>query len=63
MKAIDGATGKGESRSQAIERLLRESLGERQRREKEARDLELINRHADELNEEAEDVLTYQEGF
>jgi len=27
---------------------------------RDRRDIELINRHADELNEEAEDVLAYQ---
>ena len=30
------------------------------RARRDARDIELINRHADELNAEAEDVLRYQ---
>ena len=58
--AIDGLTPKGGSRSETIERLLREAFATRERRARELRDLETINRHADELNEEAEDVLTYQ---
>jgi len=31
-----------------------------ERKETEQRDLEIINRYADSLNAEAEDVLTYQ---
>ena len=57
---IAQASKKGESRSQTIERLLREGLRLSARQATEARDLELINRHADELNAEAEDVLSYQ---
>lgn len=58
--AIDELTPDGGSRSETIERLLRESLRARERRARELKDLEAINRHADELNKEAEDVLTYQ---
>lgn len=58
--AIDKLTPKGGSRSETIERLLRESFAARERRARELKDLETINRHADELNTEAEDVLTYQ---
>ena len=50
----------GESRSQTIERLLRESLMKQARRAAERRELATINQHADELNAEAEDVLTYR---
>jgi metal-responsive CopG/Arc/MetJ family transcriptional regulator len=50
----------GESRSETIERLLRESFAQQERRERDRKDLELINQHADRLNEEAEDVLKYQ---
>src|SRR5438874_1120951 len=59
VKTIDRASAKDESRSQTIERLLRESLAARARQAADARDLALINRHADALNEEAEDVLRY----
>jgi metal-responsive CopG/Arc/MetJ family transcriptional regulator len=60
VKRLDRATKKGESRSQAIERLLRESLYAEARRATDLRDLALINRHAAQLNAEADDVLAYQ---
>jgi metal-responsive CopG/Arc/MetJ family transcriptional regulator len=60
VRSIDGAARRGESRSQAIERLLQQSLKAEARRAADARDLEAINRHADALNAEAEDVLSYQ---
>jgi metal-responsive CopG/Arc/MetJ family transcriptional regulator len=60
LKTVSRATRKGESRSEAIERLLREGLEARTRQAADARDLALINRHAEELNGEAEDVLKYQ---
>ena len=59
-KTIDRITRKGESRSQTIERLVREGLDRRARAEADRREIEAINQHADELNAEAEDVLTYQ---
>jgi metal-responsive CopG/Arc/MetJ family transcriptional regulator len=60
VEAIDGMTPDGGSRSETIERLLRESLATRRRRARDLKDLEAINRHADELNDEAVDVLSYQ---
>jgi metal-responsive CopG/Arc/MetJ family transcriptional regulator len=60
LKGLKRASRKGESRSETIERLLRESLAARTRRLADQRDLEIINRHADRLNAEAEDVLDYQ---
>lgn len=60
VKTIDRLVRKGESRSLTIERLLREGLAARARRAADDRDLALLNRYAEELNAEAEDVLTYQ---
>jgi metal-responsive CopG/Arc/MetJ family transcriptional regulator len=60
VKIVDRQTRKGESRSRAIERLLREGLAARERQEAHAKELALINRHAEQLNEEAADVLAYQ---
>lgn len=57
---MDDITPKGKSRSETIERLLRESFADHERRVREQRDLEIINRNANRLNEEAEDVLKYQ---
>ena len=60
VKTIYRASVKGESRSATIERLLREGLTARRRRDADARELALLNQHADALNDEAEDVLSYQ---
>ena len=60
VKRLDRATRRGENRSQAIERLLRESLEAEARRAADSKDLALIDEHAAELNAEAEDVLAYQ---
>ena len=60
LESIDQVTLEGESRSEAIERLLREGFSQQARRARDSKDLELINKHADQLNEEAEDVLKYQ---
>jgi metal-responsive CopG/Arc/MetJ family transcriptional regulator len=58
--AVDRQAGKTESRSETIERLLREGLALRLRRAADARDLTLLNQHADELNAEIADVVDYQ---
>ncbi|MGD0693345.1 MAG: ribbon-helix-helix protein, CopG family [Terriglobia bacterium] len=57
---IDRLAGAKRSRSAFIERVLRRHLAERARAARNARDLELINKHAEELNAEVEDVLRYQ---
>lgn len=62
MKTVPQVNKKGKSRSQTLERLVREALAARARRTADARDLALINRHADCLNAEADDVLAYQAG-
>jgi hypothetical protein len=58
--AIDRAAGSNHSRSSFIERVLRRYLRDRARAAAQARDVERINRAADELNSEAEDALSYQ---
>jgi metal-responsive CopG/Arc/MetJ family transcriptional regulator len=63
VSAVERIAEEGESRSAVIERLLRERLTERARETKDRRDLALINKHAEQLNEEAEDVLKYQVEF
>lgn len=60
IKGLDRAARRGENRSQAIERLLRERLQAEARKATDSRDRALIDEHAAELNTEAEDVLTYQ---
>ncbi|MEX2238436.1 MAG: hypothetical protein WEB00_12985 [Dehalococcoidia bacterium] len=50
----------GGSRSSAVELALRDWLFRLEREEINRRDRDIIDRHADELNAEAEDVLEYQ---
>jgi metal-responsive CopG/Arc/MetJ family transcriptional regulator len=57
---IDRAAGSRQSRSAFIEAILADYLRKRAREKRDARDIEIINRHADELNAEAQDVLRYQ---
>ena len=60
LDAVERMTPKGGSRSETIERLLRDRFAREARRTRDLKDLEAINRNAEQLNEEAEDVLTYQ---
>jgi metal-responsive CopG/Arc/MetJ family transcriptional regulator len=57
---IDRMAGSGQSRSAFIETVLAQYLDKQARVQVEARDQELIDKAADELNAEAEDVLCYQ---
>jgi len=50
-----------QSRSAFIEAVLTQYLRKRARAQVEARDLELINKAANELNAEVEDILRYQD--
>jgi metal-responsive CopG/Arc/MetJ family transcriptional regulator len=60
LAGIDRIAGSKKSRSAFIEGVLAQYLRKRARAQIEARDLELINKAADELNAEVEDVLGYQ---
>lgn len=60
LAGIRRAARRGESRSETVERLLRERLTDEAARLQRAREVEQINRHADALNREASDVLAYQ---
>lgn len=61
LAGVQRAAQKGESRSRAIDRLLRERLITAHARGTRAREVERLNRHAAALNREARDVLSYQE--
>jgi len=50
----------GKSRSEFIETALWAYIAQLARNERDARDLDILNRNADRLNQEAADVLTYQ---
>lgn len=59
LRAVDRIAGKS-SRSRVIEQALRRFLLERSRAARDARDREILDRHADRLNAEMADVLSYQ---
>jgi metal-responsive CopG/Arc/MetJ family transcriptional regulator len=48
------------SRSEVIERALRDFLAARARAARDARDLEIMNAHADAYNVETADLMSYQ---
>ena len=60
LRAIDEIAGELLNRSRVIEQAVLEFIERRRRAERDARDLEILNRSADVLNEEVEDILAYQ---
>jgi metal-responsive CopG/Arc/MetJ family transcriptional regulator len=60
LAGVEKASRRGESRSETVNRLLRERLADEAAQLVRAREVAQINRHADALNAEAADVLTYQ---
>lgn len=60
VKAIDKLSGQYKNRSEFIELALRHYIAQLIRKQRNARDLEIINQCADRLNKEALEVLAYQ---
>jgi len=60
IEAIDELSGSKMTRSRLVEQAVLEFVERRRRQLREARDLEILNRSADRLNRETEDVLAYQ---
>jgi len=60
VKAIDEHAGEHKTRSEFIEDAVRAFILHLIQMQQDAKDLEIINQHADRLNREAADVLTYQ---
>lgn len=61
LAAVDEMAAEGDSnRSRVIEQAVLELVERRRRALRDARDLEILNRRAEELNREVEDVLEYQ---
>jgi metal-responsive CopG/Arc/MetJ family transcriptional regulator len=60
LTGIDRIAGSRQSRSAFIESVLLQYLRDRARAQRDARDVEIINRRAEKLNRDAEDGLQYQ---
>ena len=60
IRQIDALSSQYGTRSALIERAVRDFLATEAQRQREARDLEILNRRAEALNAEAADVLSYQ---
>jgi metal-responsive CopG/Arc/MetJ family transcriptional regulator len=60
LAAIDRHAGKGANRSEFIETAVRAYIAALVRKRQNRRDQAIINRHAERLNREANDVLDYQ---
>lgn len=60
LRTIDRLGGKGGNRSAVIEKAVLAFWNAEQRRKRVAEDRRILDENADRLNEEAEDVLSYQ---
>jgi Arc/MetJ-type ribon-helix-helix transcriptional regulator len=60
VSAIDERAGDFKNRSDFIEAAVRAFLAQQIREERDAKDRAILERHADRLNAEAEDVLAFQ---
>ncbi len=60
IKQLDNYLGSSGNRSALIEQALREFLTTKAQQVREAKDLDILNNRAKALDEEANDVLTYQ---
>lgn len=60
VRDVDELAAQYGSRSAVVELAVREFVAAEIRRARDARDIEILNRRADALNKEAEDVLSYQ---
>jgi predicted transcriptional regulator len=60
IKALDELAGPGTPRSGIIEQAVMEFVQRRQRQWREQKDLEILNRCAEQLNRELEDILAFQ---
>ena len=63
IEALDGMTASGVSRSAFIERILREFVERREQASRDAQAVAAINRHAQSLNAEMRDSLSFQTAF
>jgi len=62
LRELDRMAGPKVSRSSFIERILREFVEQRGRQKRLAQEVAAINEHADKLNREMSDALSFQKG-
>jgi metal-responsive CopG/Arc/MetJ family transcriptional regulator len=60
LRSLDRLAGGRTNRSRLVEQAVRDLVERQARVERDARDAEIIDRNADRLNREANDVLEYQ---
>ena len=60
LKEVDKLSSRYGNRSILIEQAIREFLAAGEKPRRDLQDIEILNRRADALNKEAEDVLSYQ---
>lgn len=60
LETVDRLSGQHRNRSEFIEAALQAYIAQMTRHQQNSKDLEIINRCADDLNKEALDVLDYQ---
>lgn len=60
IKSIDEVFGAQKNRSEFIEKAVKDFIERDVQRKRDSEDLDILNRRADKLNKEAEDVLSYQ---
>lgn len=60
LKEIDTLLRQSDNRSAFVEQVLRDFLAAKAQGIDEVKELEILNQRADELNKEAQDVLSYQ---
>lgn len=63
IQSIDELFGKQKNRSEFIENAVRDFIERQTQIKRDLRDLDILNKKADKLNMEAEDVLSYQVGL
>ncbi len=60
IRYIDASAGEHQTRSEFIETAVRDFIARQKQKERDRHDLAVLNKHAERLNKEAEDVLSYQ---
>ena len=60
VRYIDASVSDQQTRSEFIEKAVRDFIARRMQKERDSKDLAILNKEAERLNKEAEDVLSYQ---